>query len=176
MRCVVGLGSNLGERWQRLSEAVRTLTRRDHMTIVRVSPVYESQAVTRSPDDTQPPYLNAVAFLDTSISPEDVLAQLLEVEREAGRERHGRRRWAPRTLDLDLLAAGTETRDTPECTLPHPRLAQRRFVLRPWADLAPNQHVPAPFDATVAELLDCCPDGQELSRLPHTLSVPTHSA
>jgi 2-amino-4-hydroxy-6-hydroxymethyldihydropteridine diphosphokinase len=166
----VGLGSNRGARLAHLERAVRALDAADAITVQAVSPVYETEAHTLG-DEAQPAFLNAVAHLRTTRSPEALLAQTQRIEQAAGRARRADTpRWAPRTLDLDLLTVGTSTRATERLTLPHPRLAERRFVLRPWADLAPNLRVPPPFDATVANLLAACSDAHALRRTDHTLS------
>lgn len=158
----VALGSNQGDRASYLRSAVRGLDAHGQICVTEVSPVYETEAHTLAPDEEQPPYLNAVVALRTTLSPEALLALCQDIERKAGRERG--QAWQPRTLDLDLLVYGTETRHSPQLTLPHPRLGERRFVLRPLADLRPNLYVPPPFDATAAELLAQCPDTAALAR------------
>lgn len=154
----VALGSNLGDRQRHLREAVAALDAMPEVAVVRVSPVYESEAHTLTPGEVAPPFLNAVACLRTSLGAERLLDVLLGIEREAGRDRSRAVRWAPRTLDLDLLLYDDLSMDSPRLTVPHPRLGERRFVLQPLADLAPNLRVPAPFDATVGELLARCTD------------------
>lgn len=169
----LGLGANAGRRLAQLRLAVRRLDAHPAIRVVGTSPVYETEAHTLDPAETQPPYLNAVAEVETALSPDDLLDACQQIERDAGRERPDARRWAPRPLDLDLLTYGACTCDTPRLTLPHPRLADRRFVLRPWVDLAPNLYVPPPFDATVQELLARCPDTASVRRTPRTLPPPS---
>ncbi|WP_022836197.1 2-amino-4-hydroxy-6-hydroxymethyldihydropteridine diphosphokinase [Salisaeta longa] len=153
------LGANLGDRCARLQQAVDALAALAHTRIVNLSDVYETEAHTRSPTDTQPDYLNAVVALRTAQSPEALLDASQRIEQQAGRKRSpDAPRWQPRPLDIDWLAVGPHTCSTARLTLPHPRLADRRFVLRPWADCAPNFHVPAPFETTVHALLHQCPD------------------
>lgn len=158
----VALGSNQGDRTGYLRGAVRKLDAHNQVCVTGGSPVYEAEAHTLEPSEEQPPYLNAVVALRTTLSPEALLAACQEIERKAGRERG--RAWQPRTLDIDLLVYGAETRHSPQLTLPHPRLGERRFVLRPLADLRPNLYVPPPFDATAAELLARCSDTAALAR------------
>lgn len=161
----LALGSNLGDRRNALCQAVRAL--REHAGIrgVQPSPVYESQAHTRRPGEEHPPYLNAVVRLHAKLSPGALLQLAFRLEAKAGRDRTAEpRRWQPRPLDVDVLVAGRATRQTDRLRLPHPRLAERRFVLRPWADLAPNLRVPAPFEERVAALLARCPDHAALHR------------
>jgi 2-amino-4-hydroxy-6-hydroxymethyldihydropteridine diphosphokinase len=88
------------------------------------------------PDPSGPEYRNGVALVEAQEDPEAVLAALLRIEAELGRERGARN--APRTLDLDLIAYGREARDTPGLTLPHPRAHERRFVMGPLAEIAPG--------------------------------------
>ena len=160
----LGLGSNEGGRLRHLRAAVERLHERDGLRVGAASPVYETEAHTRSPDEEQPPFLNAVLCVAIERSPEALLQTAHAVERAEGRERATEREWPPRPLDIDLLAVDTVTCRTDTLTLPHPRLAERRFVLRPWADLAPNFVVPAPFDQTVQSLLDQCPDDAPVRR------------
>ena len=117
---------------------------------LRVASLYRSAAVSPVP---QPDYLNTVAvghLLDTDLQPEAVLAICKALEWEAGRRRN--LRFGPRPLDVDLLLWGDRVSDRPELTLPHPRLRERRFVLEPLAEIAPDLRVP-PDGVTVRELL-----------------------
>ncbi len=163
----LALGANLGDRLGALRAAVQGLAAHPQVTVRRASPVYESAAHTLTPDEAQPPYLNAVVELETTLSAEALLALCHTLERAAGRER--RRPWMPRTLDLDVLVYGREMRRGPGLAIPHPRMGVRRFVLQPLADLAPNLYVPPPLDATVADLLRRCPDADVPARTEHRL-------
>jgi 2-amino-4-hydroxy-6-hydroxymethyldihydropteridine diphosphokinase len=91
--------------------------------------------------EEQPRFLNAVAELETTLSPRALLDRLLEIERGLGRTRDGPR-WGPRTIDLDLLLFGSESIDEPGLTVPHPRLHERLFVLEPLAELDPELEIP----------------------------------
>ena len=165
----LGLGSNAGNRLQHLRRAVERLHGREGLRGVAASPVYETEAHTASPHETQPPFLNAVLHVAVEWAPATLLRVAHEVERAEGRTRTSGDRWRPRRLDVDLLAVGQATCQTETLTLPHPRLAERRFVLRPWADLAPNFVVPPPFDQSVQVLLDQCTDSASLRRTEHTI-------
>ena len=136
-RAFVGLGSNLGDRLAALHFAVKRVAALEGCTLIRVSTVYETQPWGRS---EQPPFLNAVLEIHTSLAPCLLLSELLAVESEYGRVR--KRRWDARTLDMDVLAVGNTRTSTAACTIPHPRLSERRFVLCPWAEIAPEFVVP----------------------------------
>ena len=139
----IGLGSNLGDARGTLAGAVAALAGLG--TVAAVSPLYETDPIGYL---DQPPFLNAAARLDTALEPLALLDGLLAIEARFGRERSVR--FGPRTLDLDLLVyAGVEC-DTERLTLPHPRLGDREFALRPLADLDPRLQVAG---ETVASLL-----------------------
>ncbi len=143
-RSVLALGSNLGDRRAHLQAALDLLAAEVH--VVAVSPVYEADPV-GGPD--QGPYLNAVLLVDAP-PPGELLALAHRVE--AARERVRRERWGPRTLDVDVVASGSAVSDDTACRLPHPRAAERAFVLVPWYDVQPDAELPAA--GRVADLLD----------------------
>jgi 2-amino-4-hydroxy-6-hydroxymethyldihydropteridine diphosphokinase len=130
-RVVIALGSNLGDRLGRLRTAVVGL--REIGTVISASSLYETEPA-GGPDQGR--YLNAAVVLDTGLEPRPLLEALLAIERSADRIRDVR--WGPRTLDLDIIAYGAETVDEPELTIPHPRARDRRFVLDPVSEIAPN--------------------------------------
>jgi 2-amino-4-hydroxy-6-hydroxymethyldihydropteridine diphosphokinase len=127
----LGLGANLGDARATLAAAVDAL--RELGDVRAVSPLYETDPVGL---EDQPAFLNAVAVVDTALEPSELLAALLAIEARFGRERSVR--WGPRTLDLDVLAIDGVELDDPRLTVPHPRLAEREFALRPLADVAPE--------------------------------------
>lgn len=133
----VGLGSNLGDRRGLIREALKRLGRLEGVRVRKRSRIIETDPVGRT---EQPRFLNAVAEVETQIEPAPFLRRLRAVERALGRVRH--ERWGPRTIDLDLLMWGDRSMATPRLTLPHPRLAERRFVLEPLAELCPRRRVP----------------------------------
>jgi 2-amino-4-hydroxy-6-hydroxymethyldihydropteridine diphosphokinase len=140
VRAFLGLGANLGDRRARLREAVAALP-----DVVAVSPVYETEPV--GGPAGQPAYLNLVVELETERSPRDLLDIARRLEAAAGRvrvEHHG-----PRTLDVDVLLVGDLVVDEEDLIVPHPRMRERHFVLRPLADLAPEL-VPAGWEAQAA--------------------------
>jgi 2-amino-4-hydroxy-6-hydroxymethyldihydropteridine diphosphokinase len=132
-RAYLGIGSNLGERLAYLQLAVDELASADRVTVVGVSPVYETAPV-GGPE--QPDYLNAVVAVDTTLTARELLDVAHAVETEAERVRTVR--WGPRTLDVDVLLVGDERIDDPDLVVPHPRMAERAFVLVPLADVAPE--------------------------------------
>jgi len=129
----IGLGSNLGDRETAIRGAAAELG------AARLSTIRETEPW--GPVADQPLYLNAVAELETELPPRTLLERLLAVEQRHGRVR-GNVRFGPRTLDLDLLLYGSQQLAEPDLTVPHPRLRERRFVLEPLAELAPDLHVP----------------------------------
>ena len=137
----VGLGSNLGDREAAIRAAAEAIGAQ------RLSPIVETEPWGYA---DQPRFLNAVAELETGLSARQLLDLLLEVERRLGRERTGPR-WGPRTIDLDLLLYGDETVDEPGLVVPHPRLVEREFALRPLAELVPAHIIPG--SGTVQEAL-----------------------
>lgn len=158
VRGYVGIGSNLGDRMRRLADAVAALDRCG-LAVRRVSSVWETEPVdTRSPEW----FLNAVVEIETAREPSEVLDVLLGIEREAGRVRGARN--APRVLDLDLLWLGGRTLASPGLTLPHPRMWDRRFVLEPLVELAPDLVDPATGE-TAARRLDALPGGAVVRRI-----------
>lgn len=134
----VALGSNLGDSRRYLSEAIEAMARLPSTRVTARSRLYLTPPWGML---EQPPFLNAAVQLDTGLSADDLLDALLAIERAAGRIRDGER-WAPRTLDLDLLHMDGVRRDGERLTLPHPRIAERAFVLLPLADLAPELELP----------------------------------
>jgi 2-amino-4-hydroxy-6-hydroxymethyldihydropteridine diphosphokinase len=141
-RAYIGLGANLGDRSAALDAALEALRARPGVHVAAVSRVRETEPW--GPVE-QPPFLNAAAALDTTLEARELLDVLLAVERDLGRTREGAR-WGPRTIDLDLLLYGDEVIDEPGLTVPHPRLAERLFVLEPLHDLDPGLVVPGAGD------------------------------
>lgn len=135
----IGLGSNVGDREAHLHAASGKLAALPSTRWVGASQVYETLPV--GGPGGQGAYLNAVVRLRTRLSPRDLLEHLLAIERSRGRVRDGRR-WGPRTLDLDLLLYGTLSIREPDLRVPHPRLAERLFVLVPLCDLAASERHP----------------------------------
>ena len=130
----VALGANLGDRAGNVRAALDALGRTPGVRVRRVSGLLENAAV-GGPADA-PAFLNAVAEVETSLPAQDLLARLLEVERELGRRR--RDRWEPRPIDLDLILYGDAVLDLPQLKVPHPLMHERRFVLDPLAQIAPD--------------------------------------
>jgi 2-amino-4-hydroxy-6-hydroxymethyldihydropteridine diphosphokinase len=128
----VGLGSNLGDREATIRRGAELVGARRLSTIIETEPWGYAN---------QPRFLNAVAEIDTPLTARRLLVHLLDVERRLGRERIGPK-WGPRTIDLDLLLYGDAVIDEPGLQVPHPRLAERRFVLEPLAELAPELEIP----------------------------------
>jgi 2-amino-4-hydroxy-6-hydroxymethyldihydropteridine diphosphokinase len=147
----VGLGSNLGDRTQTLLDALDALRAEDGVEVVGVSSLIETDPVGFV---DQPRFVNGVAALDTTLTAQELMALLLDVEQRFGRTREAVPAQGPRTLDLDLLLYGDTELDEPGLQVPHPRLHERAFVLEPLAELAPGLRIPGrgQVEALVAEL------------------------
>lgn len=167
---VLALGANLGERQAILQSAVDALAALDGVRVLAVSPVVETAAV-GGPD--QPDYLNAVLTVRTTVAAETLLAACHGIEAAHGRRRAVR--WGPRTLDIDLISYGSRHRSGPGLVLPHPRAAERAFVLHPWSLLDPDAEL---LDAgRVADLARRAPDRDGVrERRDLVLRVPPQDA
>lgn len=138
-RCVIALGSNLGDRLNNLQGAVDSLADTPDVYVTSVSPVYETEPVD-APEGSRA-FLNAVVLADTTLAARTLLERALAVEDAFGRERTGQY-GEPRTLDVDLIAVGERRANESDLMLPHPKAAERAFVLAPWHDLEPDAEFP----------------------------------
>jgi 2-amino-4-hydroxy-6-hydroxymethyldihydropteridine diphosphokinase len=163
-RCVLSIGSNLGERLSNLQGAVNTLADTPEVWVTSVSPVYETAPV-GAPDGSRD-FLNVVVLADTTLSARTLLERALAIEDAYGRERTGEY-GSPRTLDVDLILVGDRRSDEEDLILPHPRAHERAFVLVPWHDVEPDAELPD--HGPVAVLLEKAAD-QEV-RLRDDLSL-----
>jgi|SRR5579883_668428 len=144
----LGLGSNVGDREGNLKSAI------ERLPVVRVSPIYETEPVDYT---DQPWFLNLVVEIETDLSPRDLLRFTAAIEQDLGRTRDIPK--GPRTIDIDILFYGDVVVDEPDLQIPHPRIAERRFVLAPLADLAPDFRHPVTH-RTVREMLAEAPPDQ----------------
>ncbi|HTU50827.1 MAG TPA: 2-amino-4-hydroxy-6-hydroxymethyldihydropteridine diphosphokinase [Acidobacteriaceae bacterium] len=160
----IALGANLGDREGTLRSAIAAL--RHLGSVEAASSFYETAPVGIV---EQPDFLNAVVALQTALPPQELMAALLRIEQQHGRDRSASVPKGPRTLDLDLLSYGDLMMETPTLTLPHPSLAERRFVLVPLAEIAPQWRHPV-SGKTAAILLS------ELSQRDGDFSQPIHMA
>ena len=138
---VIALGSNLGDREQNLRDAVAAIAATDSVRVLAASGMVESAAVKPDGvDESAPSYLNAVIRIRTALSPEGLLDELNRIERALGRVRDVR--WGDRTIDLDIIMFAGASRQTDRLTLPHPRAADRPFVIVPWLQVQPSAELP----------------------------------
>ncbi|SRR5579884_676969 len=153
----LSLGSNLGDRGANLQAAMEKLG--EFGSVVAVSSVYETEPVETGP---QPWFLNCAVKLETEKMPRQLIAAILALEQSLGRQR--RKEKAPRTIDIDILLFGSSVVELPSLTIPHPRMHERRFVLDPLAEIAPEARHPV-FKRTIRELRDALPAGQQVKKL-----------
>ncbi len=153
----LSLGSNLGDRERNLRDALGLLAG-PRLRVLRVSSLYETAPLELR---DQPWFLNAVAEVETDLFPKQLLARVQKIERQLGRKRIVPK--GPRTIDIDILLYGAAVIDAEELQVPHPRLAERRFVLEPLAELAPDLRHPV-TRRTVAEMLHAV-TGQQVRKL-----------
>lgn len=164
--CLIGLGSNLGDRGENLRAAIEQLKQLPQSTFLAASSFRDTKPA--GGPAAQSPYLNAAARIESSLEPLQLLAELQRIENELGRTRE--ERWGPRTIDLDLLLYDKVEMETPELTLPHPRMSFRRFVLEPAAEIAVEMKYPI-NGWTIGELFEFANEGRMV-----ILLAPTHSA
>ncbi len=154
----LSLGSNIGERAVHLREAIEHL--RTLGDVVAVSSFYETEPVEFT---RQAWFLNCAVALETEKLPKQLLAAVLRIEREMGRRRTVAK--GPRVIDIDVLLFGSSVIDTPQLTVPHPAMHERRFVLEPLSEIAPDARHPV-FKKTVREMRDALPAGQVVKKVP----------
>ena len=157
----LSLGSNVGDRAANLDAAIDRIASLGK--VIAVSSFYETEPVELA---AQPWFLNCAVALDTEKMPRQLLAAILDIEKGMGRRRVQKK--GPRTLDIDILLFGNSTIKTNGLTIPHPAMHERRFVLAPLAEIAPEARHPV-FKRTIGELRDLLPVGQTVKRLPKHL-------
>jgi len=153
----LSLGSNLGDRAVNLQQAVDRLSALGKVTAL--SSFYETEPVEVT---AQPWFVNCAVALDTEKMPRQLIAAILDLEQQMGRRRLEKK--GPRAIDIDILLFGKSVIEVPGLTIPHPAMHERRFVLEPLVEIAPDLRHPI-FKRTIRELLEALPPGQAVRRL-----------
>jgi 2-amino-4-hydroxy-6-hydroxymethyldihydropteridine diphosphokinase len=167
----IALGSNLGDRQNTLRSAITAL--RQIGSVDAISSFYETAPIGIT---EQPEFLNAVVSLRTALPPQQLMVTLLRIEQQHGRDRSASVPKGPRTLDLDLLSYGDVVMETPTLTLPHPSLAERRFVLVPLAEIASQWRHPVSGKSAAILLSDLSQSGCDCSQSLRKFHSSTPSA
>lgn len=155
VRCVVALGTNLGNREDIAFRALADIAATEGFRVNAASSLHETVALgPDGPNPDAPAYVNQVILLQSAWSAEKTLEHLMDIERQHGRERNGEK-YADRTLDLDLIVYGDRVSDDPRVTTPHPRAHERRFVLEPWHEIDPEAIIPG--RGPISVVLDSLP-------------------
>lgn len=152
-RAVLALGSNLGDRKQHLKDALSEIANLPSTKLLATSSFLETVAITEvGEDQSRPSYLNSVAIVETDLNAEKLHQLTSEIENSLGRVRETK--WQDRTIDIDVIAFGSEVVDSENLVIPHPRAHQRLFVLKPWFELEPDAEIPGhgKIAALIAEL------------------------
>jgi len=158
-RAYVGIGSNLGDREFLIRKAVESLRQLPQTNVSGVSSLYDTEPVGET---EQPPFLNAVAWIETELAPRELLWQMLLIEKRMGRVRS--KRWGPRSIDLDLLFYDDELIEEPDLSVPHPEAHRRAFVLLPLLELDPNFRHPVTGE-TVRRMIQKLPPNPPVRKL-----------
>ena len=158
-RVYVGIGSNLGDREFLIRKAVESLRQLPQTNVSGVSSLYDTEPVGET---EQPPFLNAVAWIETELTPRELLWQMLLIEKRMGRVRS--KRWGPRSIDLDLLFYDDELIEEPDLRVPHPEAHRRAFVLLPLLELDPNFRHPVTGE-TVRRMIQKLPPNPPVRKL-----------
>ena len=158
--CFLSLGSNIGKRKKNIDRAILMLDESSDITLLSISQIYESKAMYNTQMDN---FYNGVVRIKTSLSPDELLRYTKNIEKQLGRER-GKKRYSPRTIDIDILCYGDKIIHSEELTIPHPHIKERKFVLKPWSDID-SDYIIANENRKIKELLDTTTDKSTLKKI-----------
>jgi len=146
----IAFGSNLGDRQANIQNALQCLNQENDFSLLRISPVYQTEPIGFTVD--VPPFYNGVVEIKVNCSAKQLLDILMRIENQMGRTRDASQEYSSRPIDLDILLFGGQTIDQPNLQIPHPKMLQRWFVLKPLVDLSPQLKIPG-YDITMVEAL-----------------------
>ena len=153
----LGFGSNMGDRYQNLKKGIHLLNNHPHIWVIDQSHVYQSAPLYHT---DQEDFYNLVVEINTNLIPLELLTQIKKIEKISGRDSKSKKNM-PRILDIDILAIGDLQIYSGLLEVPHPRISERKFVLKPWKDIAPNFRLPG-NSLTITDLLDNTEDGSQV--------------
>ena len=156
-RIFLGLGSNISDRYKNLKNGIEMLNNHPHIWVIDQSHVYQSAPLYHK---NQEDFYNMVIEIDTNLIPVDLLTQIKKIEKKAGRDSKSKKNMS-RILDIDILTIGDLQIHSKLLEIPHPGIAERKFVLKPWNDIAPKFRLPE-ISLTIADLLDYTKDESEV--------------
>ena len=160
MDCFLSLGSNMGKRKENIERAIRMLDKSSDISLLSISRIYESKAMYNTQMDN---FYNGVVRIKTSLSPDHLLRYTKDIENQLGRKR-SKKRYSPRTIDIDILCYGDKIIHSEELTIPHPHIKERKFVLKPWSDID-SDYIIANENRKIKELLDTTTDKSTLKKI-----------
>ena len=160
LRIFCGIGSNIDDRYQNLNNGIEQLNEHAHIWVINTSYVYQSPPMYYT---GQEEFYNMVVEIETNLNPLQLLNEVKKIEKIAGKDLKKKKNM-PRILDIDILAVGDLLIRSKLLEIPHPKISERRFVLKPWNDIAPEFHVPS-LDKDIAELLQITDDTSSINRV-----------
>ena len=165
-RIFLGLGSNIGDRYENLQSSIQKISSFKYFHLVQKSPIYETSPLYNT---NQPSFLNLVIEINTDLSPIQILDFIKNIEKDMGRDIESGHNH-PRTIDIDILAMNDDVVKMENLNIPHPKITERKFVLQPWSDIA-EDFILQPMNRSIKSLLNLTNDSSHLKKYKNTLEI-----